>query len=100
MHTSNCYMNESYSMYVKELAAKLPPGFDSIYLVASGSEANDMAVMLAKLYTGHESFICLRNAYHGMVGFSYHITSLSTWKHNLPPMSGLERALMPDTYRG
>lgn len=40
-------------MYIKELMQRLPPGFDNICLVNSGSEANDLAVFLAKLSTGN-----------------------------------------------
>ena len=36
-----------------------------VYFVNSGSEANDMAMMMARAYTGHSDMICLRNAYHG-----------------------------------
>lgn len=36
------------------------------YFVNSGSEANDLALMMARLYTGHYDVLCLRNCYHGM----------------------------------
>lgn len=101
----------------------MPKGLDNIFLVNSGGEANDLAIQLTKMWKGNQHFICLRNCYHGMVikqqnnfnyydkilimsfnfyqvGSAYHITSMSTWKHNLAPMPGLERALFPDVYRG
>jgi len=37
-----------------------------VYLVNSGSEANDLALLMARLYTGNHDVIALRNAYHGM----------------------------------
>jgi len=59
-----------------------------------------MAINLAKLYTENTHIICLENAYHGMVGNSYHVTSMSTWKNRILPMPGLERTKLPDMYRG
>ena len=37
-------------------------------LAPSYSEANDMAIMMARLYSGNYDMICLRNAYHGLSG--------------------------------
>ena len=37
-----------------------------LYLVNSGSEANDMAMMMARLYTAYYDIVALRNAYHGL----------------------------------
>ncbi len=43
----------------------MPPGLDVTYFVNSGSEANDLAITMARLYTGNQDVIALRNAYHG-----------------------------------
>lgn len=58
-HTSHFYLNKPIIEYCEKLAKTLPPGFESIYLVNSGSEANDMAVFLTKLNSGSEHFISL-----------------------------------------
>ena len=51
--------------YAERLASTLPEPLNNVYLVNSGSEANDMAAMMARLYTGNHDIITLRNAYHG-----------------------------------
>jgi len=45
----------------KELAAKLPGDLSVVYFVNSGSEANDLAHMMARLYTGNHDIVALRN---------------------------------------
>jgi alanine-glyoxylate transaminase / (R)-3-amino-2-methylpropionate-pyruvate transaminase len=86
--------------YCKELAHRLPKGLDNIYLVNSGSEANDLAVNIARIYTGNHTILALRNSYHGMVGGSYSLTSLSTWKYSMPQAGGFEKVICPDMYKG
>ncbi len=54
------------------------------YFVNSGSEANDMAMMMARLYTGNYDMLALRNCYHGMSEGTMGVTAHSTWKFNVP----------------
>ena len=66
-------------MYGKELAAKMPGDLKVCYFVNSGSEANDLAVLMARLYTGNFDMVALRNCYHGTsmgtMGLTAHSTS-------------------------
>ena len=64
-HTTTIYMHPHFGEYAKRLAAKLPEGLDVTYFVNSGSEANDLAIMMARLYTGNFDILALQNAYHG-----------------------------------
>ena len=59
------------------------------YFVNSGSEANDMAIMMARLYTGNYDLITLRNAYHGLSAATMGLLGHSTWKFNTPQASGV-----------
>lgn len=54
------------------------------YFVNSGSEANDMAMTMARLYTGNFDMLTLRNGYHGLSAGTMGLLSHSTWKPNLP----------------
>lgn len=54
-----------------------------VYFVNSGSEANDMAMMMARLYTGSFDIVALRNCYHGMSPATMGLTAHSTWKYNV-----------------
>jgi alanine-glyoxylate transaminase/(R)-3-amino-2-methylpropionate-pyruvate transaminase len=72
---------------------------DVCYFVNSGSEANDLAISMARLYTGNYDVIALRNAYHGGSPASAGLTSHHTWKHPVPQSFGVHHAINPDPYR-
>lgn len=100
MHTSTIYLNNNIVEFCRDLAAKMPNNLTSIYLVNSGSEANELAMMMSRLYTNNSTIISLRNGYHGMNGASMELTNLGNWKFNLQAKQGIEKALCPDLYRG
>lgn len=99
-HTSPIYASEWQGEYSRRICEELGDGFDSVYLCNSGSEANDFAVYLARLYTNEYKFYSLRNAYHGLVGSAGNITNVGTW--NSPMRGGFEfeKLAWPSTYRG
>jgi len=99
-HTTTIYLNPGVALYAKELAAKMPGNLKVCYFVNSGSEANDLAVLMARAYTQNYDVIALRNAYHGGSPSSMALTSHHTWKFNVPHNHGVQHANMPDTYRG
>lgn len=100
MHTTTIYLNPNISEYGKMLASKFPGNLSVVYFVNSGSEANDLALLMARAYTGNHDVISLRNAYHGGSGNSMGLTAHSSWKYNTPHGSGVHHALNPDRYRG
>ncbi len=99
-HTTTIYLNPGVALYAKELAAKMPGDLKVCYFVNSGSEANDLAVLMARAYTGNYDVIALRNAYHGGSPGTMALTSHHTWKFNVPHSFGVQHARMPDPYRG
>jgi alanine-glyoxylate transaminase/(R)-3-amino-2-methylpropionate-pyruvate transaminase len=99
-HTTTIYLNPAICEYAKALAAKMPGDLKSMYFVNSGSEANDLALLMARLYTGNHEIIALRNAYHGGVASTMGLTAHSTWKFNYPHSFGIHHAIAPDPYRG
>ena len=78
----------------------MPGNLKMCYFVNSGSEANDLALMMARAYTGNYDIIALRNAYHGGNQSTMGITAHSTWKYNVPHGFGFHHALAPYPYRG
>lgn len=50
-HTTCIYYNDVNAQYAQELAAKLPKGLDCVFLANSGTDANELAVQMARLYT-------------------------------------------------
>jgi alanine-glyoxylate transaminase/(R)-3-amino-2-methylpropionate-pyruvate transaminase len=98
-HTSTLYLHPNIALFTRELAARLPPGLDVSYLVNSGSEANDLAVTMARLYTGRADVIALRNGYHGGSPSSMALNGLHTWKLPTQQSAGVHHAACPDPYR-
>jgi len=99
-HTTTIYLHPNIAEYAKALAAKMPGNLKVCYFTNSGSEANDLAIMMARAYTGNFDVIALRNGYHGGSQATMGLTSHSTWKFNVPHSFGVHHALAPDTYRG
>lgn len=99
-HTTTIYLHPNIAEYARDLAAKMPGELKVCYFVNSGSEANDLAALMARAFTGNFDLIALRNGYHGGNSTGMALTSHSTWKFNVPHSFGVHHALMPDTYRG
>jgi len=99
-HTTTIYLHPNIALYAQELAARMPGELKVVYLVNSGSEANDLALLMARAYTGCYDFIALRNGYHGGSQSTMGLTSHSTWKFNVPHGFGVQHSVLPDMYRG
>ena len=95
-HSSTIYLHPNLALMARALAAKMPPGLDVTYFVNSGSEANDLAITMARLFTGHADVIALRNAYHGGSPSSVALTSHHTWRYPVQAQPGIHHALCPD----
>jgi 4-aminobutyrate aminotransferase-like enzyme len=52
------------------------------------SVANDLALLMARLFTGSHDIIALRNAYHGMSPATMGLTAHAAWKFNVPQGAG------------
>ena len=98
-HATTIYMHPNFPLLAKKLAAKMPAGLDVTYFTNSGSEANDLAIQMARLHTGHHDVIALRNAYHGGSPGAVGLTSHSTWKYPVGGDGHVHHAICPDPYR-
>lgn len=99
VHTTTIYLHPNMARMAKQLAAKMPAGLDVTYFVNSGSEANDLAIMMARAYTGHTDVVAVRNSYHGGSPSTMAATSHNTWKFPQQLNSGIHHAISPDPYR-
>jgi alanine-glyoxylate transaminase / (R)-3-amino-2-methylpropionate-pyruvate transaminase len=99
-HTTTIYYHPVIAEYGKALADTLPGNLSVCYFVNSGTEANDLAVLMARLATGNYDMVALRNAYHGGSPSAMGLTAHSTWKYNYPHSFGVHHALCADPYRG
>lgn len=89
-HTTQIYWYPQIHEYAKKLADKFPDGLDQVYFVNSGSEANDLAMMLARLHTGKFNIVALQNAYHGASPYARQVyfcfSDCSLYSFSLLPM--------------
>jgi alanine-glyoxylate transaminase / (R)-3-amino-2-methylpropionate-pyruvate transaminase len=99
-HTTTIYLNPLMGELAKKLAGKMPDGLEVTYFVNSGSEANDLAITMARLYTGNYDVLALRDAYHGGVSSIMGLISHHTWKFPLPQGTGMHHVENPDPYSG
>ncbi|XP_026554012.1 ethanolamine-phosphate phospho-lyase [Pseudonaja textilis] len=101
LNTNSRFLHDNLVQYAKRLTTTLPEKLSVCYFVNSGSEANDLALRLARQYSGHYDVITLDHAYHG------HVTSLidiSPYKFNQLGKEAKKEfvhvAPSPDIYRG
>ena len=98
-HATTIYLHPNFARLAKKLASKMPPGLDVTYITNSGSEANDLAISMARLFTGNRDVIAVRSAYHGNSPSARGLTSLSTWKFTDAGGNDVHHAINPHFYR-
>jgi alanine-glyoxylate transaminase/(R)-3-amino-2-methylpropionate-pyruvate transaminase len=98
-HATSIYLHPNIALFAKKLASKMPKGLEVTYFTNSGSEANDLAMMMARLHTGHADIIALRNAYHGGSAGPATLTAINTWKYPGSTGGAVHHAVNPDPYR-
>ena len=101
LNTNTRYLHDNLVEYAERLCATLPDPLSVCFFVNSGSEANDLALRLARCYTGQRDLLILDGAYHG------NLTSLidiSPYKFDGPGGEGapphVHKTPLPDPYRG
>lgn len=101
LNTNTRYLHDNLVEYARRLADLLPDPLEVCFFVCSGSEANELAIRLARAHTGRDDLIVLDGAYHGNTNL---LIDLSPYKHDGPGGRGtpayVHKAVMPDPYRG
>jgi alanine-glyoxylate transaminase / (R)-3-amino-2-methylpropionate-pyruvate transaminase len=100
-HTTTIYLHPTIGLFGKKLADHMPAGSElSVsYFTSSGSEANELAVLMAREFTGRTEIIALRNGYHGGTQATMGLTAHGTWKFPTSPPSAVKHALAGYCYR-
>ena len=81
LNTNTRYLDAHLVEYIERLAATLPAPLSVVYLVCSGSEANELALRLARAHTGRDGVMVVDTAYHGNTNA---LIDLSPYKFNGP----------------
>jgi 4-aminobutyrate aminotransferase len=98
-HTSTLYMNRPQAELAEKIAGITPGNLKKSFFTNSGSEADETAMVLARIYTGRSEIIALRHAYHGRSVMNMTATGHSTWKVGGTMMPGIIHAHAPYCYR-
>jgi 4-aminobutyrate aminotransferase-like enzyme/Ser/Thr protein kinase RdoA (MazF antagonist) len=101
LNTNTRYLHDHATRYAERLTQLLPAPLSVCFFVNSGSEANELALRLARTHTRREDIIVLDHAYHGHTST---LIDISPYKFNGPGGSGrkpwVHVAPLPDDYRG
>lgn len=98
-HATTIYLHHTIADFAEALASKMPGNLKVVYFVNSGTEANELAMLMARLSTGNLGMIALRNAYHGGSSGTIGLTALNTWKYPIP-QGEIHHVVNPDPYHG
>ncbi len=101
LNTNTRYLHDTILRYAERLTSHLPERLKVCYFLNSGSEANELALRLARAYTGGADVIVLEHAYHGNTST---LIEISPYKFNGPGGGGrkpwVHVAPIADDYRG
>lgn len=98
-HTSALYINKPAAALASKVADVTPGKLSASFFTNSGSEADETAMLLARLYTGRQEIIALRHAYHGRTMLAMSAAGHSTWRHGGTAVAGIHHAIAPYCYR-
>ncbi len=101
LNTNTRYLHHNLLEYAEKLLATFPDELSVCYFVNSGSEANELALRMAKTFRAREDMIAVEVGYHGNTG---NTIDISSYKFDQPGGLGKPNhthvAPIPDTYRG
>ncbi|GAB4833666.1 hypothetical protein Ancab_031911 [Ancistrocladus abbreviatus] len=89
-HSTILYLNPAIAEFAEALASKLPGDLKVVFFTNSGTDANELALMIARLYTGCHDIISLRNSYHGNATGTMGATAQCNWKFNVIQAADIE----------
>ncbi len=101
LNTNTRYLHDFLNQYAARLTATLPDPLNVCYFLNSASEANELALRMARAYTGSRDLIVNEGAYHGHTNT---LIDISPYKHDGPGGQGapdwVHSVPIADLYRG
>jgi 4-aminobutyrate aminotransferase-like enzyme len=98
-HTTVFYLSEPMAELAARLTGLTPEGLKKAFFTNSGSESNELAILLSRQYTKRHEIIALKHAYHGGTTGTLSLVGQSTWKWGGPSIPGVVHAAQPNCYR-
>ncbi|MDC1266746.1 aminotransferase class III-fold pyridoxal phosphate-dependent enzyme, partial [Crocinitomicaceae bacterium] len=101
LNTNTRYLYDILPEYTEKLLSKFPPHLNKVFFVNSGSEANDLAIRMAKIHSGKDKILVMEHGYHGHTQIGIDI---SDYKFNHPKGQGqkshIVKTAIPNAYNG
>ena len=94
-HTTTVYLTEPMLDLARRLAELAPTGLRRSFFCASGSEANEGALLLASVVTGRRGCVFLHDGLHGRTKWAMSVTGLDMWRTDPDPLVTAHRAPGP-----
>lgn len=100
-HTTTIYLHPTIGQLGKKLADKMPAGsnLSQSYFTNSGSEADELAILMSREFTKNTDVISLRNGYHGGTQATMALTAHGNWKFKSSPVANVKHATPGYCYR-
>ncbi len=98
-HISTLYVNKPQVALAEKLASIAPGKLKKSFFTNSGSEADETALVLARLYTGRQEIVALRHCYSGRTMGAMSVAGHSTWRHGGTAVPGIVHLVAPYCYR-
>lgn len=98
-HTSTVFLTQPMVDLAEKLAEITPGKLSKSYITNSGTEANETAIMLARVATGRHEVIVLRHSYHGQSHLATSMTSNHNYRQQQMPAAGIVQAENAYCYR-
>lgn len=99
LHTSTLYPSANHTELGARLAEITPGDLDTFYFGTSGTDADETAVILARVFSGNQEVVALRHGYSGKSPMGMALTGQAGWKIGSPGVTGISHALNPYCYR-
>jgi len=98
-HSSTVYPTEAMVALAEKLAEITPGRIQKSFFTNSGTEANEKAILVARMATGSYDIVGLRHAYSGHSQLAKSVTGMSNWRRGGVISVGISHALNPYCYR-
>ncbi len=98
-HTSTLYPNEAIVALAEKLAQITPGKLQKSFFTNSGTEANEAAILVARMATGSFDVVALRHAYSGSSQLAKAVTGQAPWRKAAVISVGIAHAINPYCYR-
>lgn len=99
MHVSTLYLTEEQLDFAEKVADVSPEGMTKSFVTNSGSEANEMAALTARLFKNSSDFLALEQAYHGRTLYTVAMAGQSNWRNFGPQVPHVAFVPSPYCYR-